>query len=737
MIIATQIGNRGCTFERRRHRREATGRPRILWKNLKGEAIETFRTTVVERLMALEEVMSASGVEQMWNTLACVMKHVAKKSLGVANEMARTHSTHRESWWFCEEVQTKVTLKQSRFKELLSCRKGNQEDIGLVKERYKVSKREAKIAVANAKDKAYKDLYKKLDFKEGANDIYKIAKAQEKRRRDIGNVRYSKDEGGGTIVREEDIRKRWGEYLSSPFNENPFDKSRADVGRAVGSFSPYMHYECYYSRINQGKVKTALNKMGRNKAIGPDQIPIEAWRSLEDKGSTTEAIHLLRSLMKKYRERPRDLHMAFLDLEKAYDSAPRLHQGSTISLYLYTLILDELSRGIQEDIPWCMLFADDIVLIAESAKGLNNRLESWRKALENNGLRVSREKMKYLRCDFGSVLHRSGRIDDDDVAHHIRAGWTKSRAASGVLCDWRIPLKLKGKFYKDTIRPAMLYNSEYWSITKAQATRMEVAELRMLRWIRGDHGMPRLEELKPWKLKAQGEGVSGRFCFMFCLKIHDRKEYVMMGFKLVIMELLLDVKYEVTNLRNSYSCDEIVLDIFYNCCFIIYTFHYCGDALELKISKVNKLSYKQMCDLLVEKVNEDIWHWFYCKPNCCLEEGLTIVENDRDVKIMYEMANLHGHFEVYVAHFSQYLVANYYLKNLCVDEPDDDVTKQLLSHQNIYKEAKCFPSDLKGKSLLDDFDEEEGEGLGSLSSKRLSDDLKGKSLLNDFGIIKL
>ncbi|GJV58460.1 ADP-ribosylation factor-like protein 8A [Tanacetum coccineum] len=39
--------------------------------------------------------------------------------------------------------------------------------------------------------------------------------------------------------------------------------------------------------------------------------------------SMTEAIHPLRSLMEKYRERQRDLHMAFLDLGKAYDSVPR------------------------------------------------------------------------------------------------------------------------------------------------------------------------------------------------------------------------------------------------------------------------------------------------------------------------------------------------------------------------------------------------------------------------------
>nr|GFD04777.1 polyprotein, putative [Tanacetum cinerariifolium] len=53
-----------------------------------------------------------------------------------------------------------------------------------------------------------------------------------------------------------------------------------------------------------------------------------------------------------------------------------LHQGSAISPYLFSLILDELSRGIQRNIPWSMVFADDIVLVAESADALNMRLES-------------------------------------------------------------------------------------------------------------------------------------------------------------------------------------------------------------------------------------------------------------------------------------------------------------------------------------------------------------------------
>ncbi|GJY10409.1 ataxia telangiectasia mutated family protein [Tanacetum coccineum] len=231
-------------FERQRHRREATGRARILWKNLKGDVAETFKATVSEKLSALEEDMSTSSAEQMWNTLAHTIKDVARDSLGVVSESARTHSTHRESWWFSEEVQTKVAAKQSRFKELLSCRESNLEDIDSAKERYKLAKREAKIAVARAKDKAYEDLYKKLDSKEGANDIYKIAKARERRRRDLGNVRYIKDEGGRTTVREEDIRKRWGGYFYSLFNES------SPKGREVGSASLHLPQDCYYSRIN-------------------------------------------------------------------------------------------------------------------------------------------------------------------------------------------------------------------------------------------------------------------------------------------------------------------------------------------------------------------------------------------------------------------------------------------------------------------------------------------------------
>ena len=48
--------------------------------------------------------------------------------------------------------------------------------------------------------------------------------------------------------------------------------------------------------------------------------------------------------------------------------------------------MDELTRAIQDEIPWYMLFADDIVLVDETRTGINTKLELWRQTLESRGL---------------------------------------------------------------------------------------------------------------------------------------------------------------------------------------------------------------------------------------------------------------------------------------------------------------------------------------------------------------
>jgi hypothetical protein len=48
------------------------------------------------------------------------------------------------------------------------------------------------------------------------------------------------------------------------------------------------------------------------------------------------------------------------------------------------------------------------------------------------------------------MLQKDGDIDKD-LSHRIKVGWLKWRQISDVLCNPRVPLKLKSKFYRTTI----------------------------------------------------------------------------------------------------------------------------------------------------------------------------------------------------------------------------------------------------------------------------------------------
>ena len=46
-------------------------------------------------------------------------------------------------------------------------------------------------------------------------------------------------------------------------------------------------------------------------------------------------------------------------------------------------------------------------------------------------------------------------------------------------------MKLKGKVDKTVVRPALLYGAENWEPTRGQGARLEVNEMRILRWMCG------------------------------------------------------------------------------------------------------------------------------------------------------------------------------------------------------------------------------------------------------------
>ena len=73
-----------------------------------------------------------------------------------------------------------------------------------------------------------------------------------------------------------------------------------------------------------------------------------------------------------------------------------VHQGSVLSPPLFIIVLEALSREFRCGVPWEDLYADDLVIIAESLEECVRRLLTWKGAMEEKGLRVNAGKTKII-----------------------------------------------------------------------------------------------------------------------------------------------------------------------------------------------------------------------------------------------------------------------------------------------------------------------------------------------------
>ena len=67
-----------------------------------------------------------------------------------------------------------------------------------------------------------------------------------------------------------------------------------------------------------------------------------------------------------------------------------------------------------------------------------------------------------------------------EVKKRVQAGWNGWIKVSGVICDRKLPARVKGKVYSSVVRPAMVYGLETVVVTKKQAK-----EMKMLRFAMG------------------------------------------------------------------------------------------------------------------------------------------------------------------------------------------------------------------------------------------------------------
>ena len=76
---------------------------------------------------------------------------------------------------------------------------------------------------------------------------------------------------------------------------------------------------------------------------------------------------------------------------------------------LFILVLEALSREFRTGVPWELLYADDLAVIADTLEECITKLKAWKNGMENCGPRVNMKKTKFIISFAGlDVLRDSG-----------------------------------------------------------------------------------------------------------------------------------------------------------------------------------------------------------------------------------------------------------------------------------------------------------------------------------------
>ena len=73
----------------------------------------------------------------------------------------------------------------------------------------------------------------------------------------------------------------------------------------------------------------------------------------------------------------------------------------------------------------------------------------------------------------GSTVQESGSYDSE-VKKREQTRWNEWRKVSGVICDKRLPARVKGKACSTVVRPEMVCELEKVTVTKKEAEEMKL-----------------------------------------------------------------------------------------------------------------------------------------------------------------------------------------------------------------------------------------------------------------------
>ena len=193
--------------------------------------------------------------------------------------LSRKKKVLKETWCWNKDVQECIQQKKKAKRRW--DREGSEER----NREYKKCCKQVKKAVVLVRVEAYRGLYESLESKEGKKEAYRIAKHRDEASKDVQKIRVIKDADGTPLISEGDILRWWQECFEKLMNEDNDHEKITDLASGTKREMP---------RVNMEEVRNAMKKMKNGKAVGPDKIPVEAWKCLGE-----AAVDLLTRLVSK------------------------------------------------------------------------------------------------------------------------------------------------------------------------------------------------------------------------------------------------------------------------------------------------------------------------------------------------------------------------------------------------------------------------------------------------------